>query len=45
MFIVDIFNDKIRESKIRSQTQEYRNILQHLKDCKEIKGVDVTSEP
>lgn len=45
MFIVDVFDDKIRNMEIKPQTQEYRNILQHLKNCREIKGVDVTSEP
>lgn len=45
MFIVDIFNDKIRERNIKSQTQEYNNNLQYLKNCREIKGVETTSEP
>jgi hypothetical protein len=45
MFIVDIFNDKIRERKIKPQTQEYNSNLQYLKNCKEIKGVETASEP
>lgn len=45
MFIVDIFNDKIRERNIKSQTQEYKSNLHHLKNCREIKGIETTSEP
>ena len=45
MFIVDIVNDKIRERKIKSQTEEYDSNLQYLKNCREIKGVETTSEP
>lgn len=45
MFIVDIFHNKIRERNVKPQTQEYTNYLQHLKNCKEIKGVETTSEP
>jgi hypothetical protein len=45
MFIVDIFNDKIRNREIKPQTQEYKSNLQHLKNCREIKGVETTSEP
>ena len=45
MFIVDIFNDKIIERKIKPQTKEYNSNLQRLKKCREIKGVETTSEP
>lgn len=45
MFIVDIFNDKVRERKVKPQTQEYNSNLQYLKNCREIKGVETTSEP
>ncbi len=45
MFIVDIFNKKIRERSVKPQSQDYTKNLQHLKNCKEIKGVVTTSEP
>lgn len=45
IFIVDILNGKIRERKIQPQTQEYISNLQYLKNCREIKGVETTSEP
>ena len=45
MFIVDIFNDKIRNTEIKPQNQEYKKNLQYLKNCKEIKGIERTSEP
>ena len=43
--IVDIFKGKIRERYFKPQTIEYRGNLQNLKNCREIKGVEVSSEP
>ncbi len=45
IFIVDIFNGKIRERKLLPKTQEYFSNLQCLKNCREIKGIEITSEP
>ena len=45
MLIVDIFKGKIRERYFKPQTIEYRGNLQNLKNCREIKGVEVSSEP
>src|ERR1035437_1195618 len=45
MFIVDIFNDKIRERKITSHVHDYINELKLLKSYKEIKEIETTSEP
>lgn len=45
MFIVDIVKGKIEERKISSQAQEYRTKLQLVMSFKEIKGIEITSEP
>ena len=45
MLIVEVFNGKIRERNFKPQSQEYKRCFKNLKNCREIKGVDVSSEP
>ena len=45
MFIVDIFNGKIRERIIKPQSLEFKQNLLILKKFKKIKGIETTSEP
>jgi len=45
IFIVDVFNNKIREQRISSREQKYKEKLNLLKNCKEIKGIETISEP
>ncbi len=45
MFIVDVYNDTLRERIIKPQTREYNKNIQLLRNCKEIKGKEITSEP
>jgi hypothetical protein len=45
IFIVDVLNNKLRENVIKSGSSLYSQYKQEVINCKEIEGIDNTSEP
>jgi len=45
VFIVDMYNNNIRERSVLPNSNEYDKILLEIKTCKEIQGIETTSEP